>query len=242
MTIGLSHAAELVRQYPSHNIDQRCVDNLHMLMELRDNAVHLQNATVSLSKRLQEVGSAALKNFARAVTSWFGVDLSRFNFYLMPLAFHAPTAMMESLTHGHQPEAVRKLLQYIADKEREHPSDETKDFNVTLQVELRFIRTAGIAAAPVRVARGPDAVRVEMAEEDVRRNFPWEYNTLREELKKKYPNFRQDKRFYDLKAELERDQRLCHVRYLDPAKPNGSQKKFYSRNIIAAFDPHYNQV
>jgi hypothetical protein len=242
MTIGLAKAADIVQQYETDNIDQRCIDSLHMLTEIRDNSVHWHNVSPGLSKRIQEVGSAALKNFARAVQRWFGMDLSRFNFYLMPLAFHAPSAIVESLADKRQPAATSKLLNYFADMERQHPSDETKDFNVSLKVELRLVRTTGADAAPVRVWNGPEAVPVQWTEEDIRRAYPWDYTTLTGELRGRYVGFIQSRQYHELRAEIEGDERLCRVRYLDPAKPRSGKKKFYSPNILAEFDKYYIRI
>jgi hypothetical protein len=242
MTIGVATAADLVRQYEADGIDQRCIDNLQMLMEIRDNSIHLYNVSPGLSKRIQEVGSAALKNFARAVQRWFGADLSRFNFYLMPLAFHAPAAMVESLADDRQPAATSRLLNYFAEREREHPSDEAEDFNVTLQVELRFVRTTGADAAPVRVARDPGAVPVQWDEDAILRAYPWDYETLNERLRDRYSDFVQNQRYHRLRNEIEQDERLCRIRYLDPAKPKSGKKKFYSPNILTQFDRHYTRA
>lgn len=213
-----------------------------MLMEIRDNSVHLHNVSSGLNRRIQEIGSAALKNFARASQRWFGLDLSRFNFYLMPLAFLPPSATLESLAHESQPASTRKLLNYFAQMEREHPSDETKEFNVTLQVELRLVRTTGADAATIKVGKEPGAVRVEWSDEDVRRAYPWDYKTLNNELKRRYADFSQDRRYNQLRAEIESDQQLCRVRYLDPAKPRSGRKKFYSPNIVNEFDKHYTRA
>jgi hypothetical protein len=213
-----------------------------MLAEIRDNSVHLHNVSPGLSKRIQEIGSAALKNFASAVQRWFGADLSRYNFYLMPLAFHSSSAIAESLADERQPAAARKLLNYFAQLEREHPSDETKDFNVTLQVELRLVRTTGADAALVQVGKRPKAVPVEWAEEDFRRTYPWDYPTLSGKLRDRYTDFIQNQRYHELRTEIESDERLCRIRYLDPAKPKSGRKKFYSPNIITEFDRHYKRA
>jgi len=87
MTIDGMRAAALVRGYPTHNIDDACIDNLTLLADVRDSCVHLALIGPGLGKRIQEVGSASLRNFVRATEMWFKRDLSRFNFFLMPLAF-----------------------------------------------------------------------------------------------------------------------------------------------------------
>ena len=241
MTIGLDRAAELVRSYGNNGIDQRGVENLALLREIRDNSVHLHNVSAGLGKRIQEVGSAALKNFVVSAENWFGVDLGRYNFYLMPLAFHSPSEVVESLRSDKQPEAVRRLLGRIAEAERDNPSDESATFNVTMQVQLKFVRTSSADALPVRITRGdPDAVAVTLTEDDIRKNFPWDYAVLTQCLKSRYTDFVQNKDYHAVRKPLEDEQRFCRVRYLDPSKPSrGPKKKFYSPGILAEFDRHY---
>ena len=71
MTISLNRAAGLVRSYSANGIDVRCAENLNLLQEIRDNAIHLYNVSPGLGKRIQEVGSATLKNFVAAAEKWF---------------------------------------------------------------------------------------------------------------------------------------------------------------------------
>ena len=241
ITIGIDRAAALVRNYGSNGIDQHCVENLSLLREIRDNSVHLHNVSAGLGKRMQEVGSAALKNFVAATEKWFGVDLDHYNFYLMPLAFHSPSEVIESLRSDKHPKAVRKLLDCIAEAERDNPSDQSATFNVTMQVQFKFVRTSGDEALPVRITRDdPDAVAVTVTEDDIRKHFPWDYAELTQSLKSRYADFLQNNTYHAVRKPLEDDERFCRVRYLDPSKPSkGSRKRFYSPGILREFDQHY---
>ena len=64
--------------------------NILAVIEMRDNAVHFYNKSYLFSQRLQEVGSALVKNYVSAIKDWFDEDLAEFNFFLMPLSFVAP--------------------------------------------------------------------------------------------------------------------------------------------------------
>jgi len=239
MTIGLDRAIALVRELQSDSIDDRCVQNLNLLTEIRDNSVHLHNISPGLSQRIQEVGSAALRNYVIAAEQWFNVDLSDFNFYLMPLSFHSPTSVVESLRSERHPISVRNLLEHIANTEREHPSDEAADFNVTLQIQLRFVRTGSLDAIPVQITRDTAAVPVQVSEENIRRSFPWDFRTLVTHLRGRYRDFKQDTNFYRIKREIERTERFSKPRYLDPARPKSGKKTFYSPGILSEFDRHF---
>lgn len=241
LTIGINRAIELVRHYSTDKIDARCIENLHLLVEIRDSAIHFHNISAGLGKRIQEVGSASIRNYVRAIEDWFKVDLDKFNFYIMPLTFHSPSDVVESLRSENHPQAVKNLLERIAEAERDNPSDEEAAYNVTMRVQLKFVRTSGEDAIRVRIARGdPKAIAVILSEADIRKTFPWTYAELASRLNARYSDFLQNNHYHEIRKPLEEDERLCRVRFLDPSKPGKSSKmRFYSPNIIAEFDKHY---
>lgn len=238
MTIEAMRGAALVKQYITDNIDAACIDNLELLAEIRDTCIHLRIVGPGLGKRIQEVGSASLRNFVQAAEKWFKVDLSRYNFFLMPLAFHGPAEAVTSLTTERRAEA-KKLLEYIASTEKKHAGGEASAFNVTLQIELKFQRTAHPEAIPVRIA--PDGIPVTVSEADVRNRYPWSYVKLGEKLTARYADFSQNAKYHTVRRALESDSRFCHTRLLNPDNARGGSKKFYNPNIVAEFDKHYRQ-
>ena len=79
-----------------------------------------------------------------------------------------------------------------------------------------------------------------IAEEYIRKTFPWDYVELTKKLRKRYSNFVMNNTFHKIKRDIEADERLCRTRYLDPSKPSkGMCKKFYNSNILAEYDRHY---
>jgi len=156
MTIGLANAIGTVQAYAKDGVDQYCAENVGLLMEVRDNAVHFQNASKGLKKRVQEIGSASLRNFANASKSWFGRDLSSYDFALMPFAFESPTGVIQTVFADDAKGAQGKLHKLLAEAERQYPFDPSKPFNVGVAVELRFVRKAAENAIPVRVAAPDD--------------------------------------------------------------------------------------
>ncbi|MCI1753547.1 MAG: hypothetical protein LKM36_11990, partial [Flavobacteriales bacterium] len=71
-------------------IDRILKDHLTALVELRDNAIHLMNDSPMVKVKVQEVGTATLRNYLELAKGWFNSDLSRYNFYLMPMSFFHP--------------------------------------------------------------------------------------------------------------------------------------------------------
>jgi hypothetical protein len=147
--------------------------------------------------------------------------------------------VFESLAAPRQRAAARKLLARIADAEKQHPSDEKRDYNVTLQVELKFVRTKGADAMPVQVSHDASALPVRLSEEDIHQAFPWNYKMLIRKLKERFSDIVMNSDFYRLKAKIEAGERFCKVRYLDPGNPKSGKKRFYNPNIVAEFDSHY---
>ena len=73
------------------NIDKRCIENIELLNIIRNNAIHLVNKDRELASIVYEIGSANLKNYIEFVIENFNKDLSKYNFYLMPLSFYKVT-------------------------------------------------------------------------------------------------------------------------------------------------------
>lgn len=154
MVIGLDKAAALVCGFSNNSIDEDRAANMELLKEIRDNAVHLRNLDPALSKRVQEAGSASLRNFMHAAQTWFDFDLSDYNFYLMSIAFFAPTEIVDSVK-ANRPTAARNLLDFIADSETRQSDG---DYSVTMNVELNFVRSKGPKAVDVKLSRNPNAI------------------------------------------------------------------------------------
>lgn len=173
MTIGLGTAANTVQEYDDDGIDNLCVANLILLTEIRDNAVHLHNKSKGLQKRIHEIGSASLRNFARSAKDWFGMDLSAYNFFLMPLAFESPTGVLEAAFADIGTGATAKLAQLLLDHQDRYPFDPEKPFNVGIEIQMRFVRKPTPEAMPVEMGKGnPKAVPIVISEEDALKAFP----------------------------------------------------------------------
>jgi hypothetical protein len=236
MTIDVGRATRLVHSYASDNIDAACVENLNLLMVIRDNCIHLTEVRPGLAKRIHDIGSASLRNFVHATQRWFTVDLRRFNFYLMPLAFQSPADVIADLMRA-QPPAARKLLEYIAAAEAQHPSNDEREFNVTMGIELRFVRSQSPDAIPVRL--GKAGIEVHLSESDIRAKWPLRYDTLTKTLRERYTDFVANDKYHKARKPLEHDLRFCYVRRLDPERAGSGALKLYSAAIVPEFDKHY---
>ncbi len=240
VTIGLFTAHDrLVNDY-SDTIAPVVRTNLEALGEIRDNSVHFMNPGLEVTRKVQEIGTATLKNYVNALRQWFGVDMSRFNFFLMPLAFFSDFRAADGLVLNAE---ERQLIDYVAGLQQQQGRDDVaNDFNLSLEIDVKIKRKSSPSAAPlVRVTDDPNAVTVQFEEKDIREQYPWDYKILTKRLSDRYSDFKNNQTYHQVRQKLENDQRYCTVRLLDPGNPKSSQKKFYSPNIIKEFDGHYSR-
>jgi len=69
--------------------------------------------------------------------------------------------------------------------------------------------------------------------------LPFDYRSLTNALKKRYEDFVENKQYHKLRKEIEKEDKFCLVRLLDPRKKSSTKKRFFNANIFAEFDKHY---
>lgn len=239
ITFGLTYLAGKLLQDPNSGLEKPCHSNLIALVEIRDNAAHFFNKDLYFGRRILEVGTASLRNYLQLATEWFQVDLSRYNFFLMPISFYHgfETAAPSSLTH--YPDQVRRLIQYLDSLEVEDQAEENPRQHVALHLETRLVRAKDTAALAFRWTDDPAAPEVNVREEDVLKNYPMSYSDLTQSMRRRYSNFVENKHFHRLKQEIEKEAKYAIVRLLNPANPKTPRQRFYNANILQAFDKHY---
>ena len=209
--------------------------NIEALVEIRDNSVHFINEDLRLSKRIQEIGTATIKNYLRLIVRWFAFDLSIYHFYLMPLAFIREHNRAEAITLNRQ---EVKFLKFFESQNIEN-DDEAQDFNFSLDIEICLKKVSNIHGPAVRVTNDENALPVRMTEEDIRDRYPWSYTVLTKRLSKRYVDFKANKHYHDIRKRFYSDPRYCNTRYLDPGNPKSQKKIFFDPNIVKESDRHY---
>ncbi|MDW8332488.1 MAG: DUF3644 domain-containing protein [Cyclobacteriaceae bacterium] len=216
-------------------LDQAAGKNLEALIELRDSVVHFYNPSPLFAQRLQELGAASVKNFTSAIADWFRRDLGGFKFFLMPLSFvELPDTTEVVVLNPHE----KRFLAFLNSLEPK-TSDPASRYAVTVNIELRFTKSKAKDALPVQVTDDPNAPAVQLTEEDTRKRYPWNYEKLNEECKKRYEGFKINAEYHALRRALLKDKRYCYVRELDPGNPKSAKKPFFSPNILREFDKHF---
>lgn len=221
------------------HLDQTVWKNLELLIELRDCAIHFYNKAGTLPLRLQEIGAASLKNFVTAVRAWFDRDLTKYNFFLMPLSFMTLPAKAEGIVLNAE---EKKFLSFI-DSMDTGPQEPDSPYSVTINIDIKFTRSTAKDAPGIQVTTDPNAPQVRLTDTQIKDNYPWDYERLTEECRKRYPDFKAVQKYHDLRKKLLADKRKRYgmERYLDPDNTKSSKKSFYSPNIIQELDKHYSQ-
>lgn len=55
-------------------LEKAAQENLLSLIEIRDNAAHLINKDLYIARRVQEIGTASLRNYLLLASDWFKLD------------------------------------------------------------------------------------------------------------------------------------------------------------------------
>ena len=107
---------------------------------------------------------------------------------------------------------------------------------------LAMVASKAKDALGVQVTNNPNAPEVRLTEEQVREKYPWDYDQLTAECRKRYTGFKSDQKYHNCRKKLAGDKRFSHVRELDPGNPKSAKKPFFNANILAEFDKIYTRA
>ena len=233
-TIGMGAAIAYLESKPTTRLPAEVRGNLEALLEVRDNAVHFENAGFSLAKHVLEVGTACVRNFIELAKRWFNQDLSAYSLYLMPIGFLSAQAATAVAVGGNE----GRLVSYLRNLSAAQNTTTTgaAGFHIALNVNLTFKRSATDAVSTFALTNDPSAPNVFLTEEDIRAKYPWDYKQLLIACGSRYCDFKGSQEFHALRRPLLEDSRYARMRFLDPGNLKSSKKVFHSPNILPMFD------
>ncbi len=231
-TISISDA--LIRLSNQKKISKNLVDSIESIIELRDNAVHFINEK-SMVKEIQELGFACIKNYMSIIRKWYlEIDLSDYNFYLMPLAYVDSKVYADTVITSES----QNYIDFIKSKLEE--KDETdEEFDIAISIDISFNKTNSFEG--LGFVYHKDGVKINLSEEDIKLRFPLTHNKIINSAKSRYSNFKADSSFRSLIKEVKKNPHLHYLRKLDTDNTKEKGKPFYSSNIWQVFDEHYNK-
>jgi hypothetical protein len=237
MTLGIGSLAASALESKCDGFSKECSGNLELLTELRDNCVHLVCNDLALAQKVLEIGTAALKNYMSLAARWFGVNFSKYNFFLMPISFFHGYAAVADIVALPQNEQARRFLAYLDSVDTSE--DEGSAHNILLRIETRVVKGKGTDGVPVRWTDDPAAPALAVREESLLETYPYDNADLAKKLKERYVDFKQDSVFQKYKAPLLDDPKYCRRRLYNPKRPKSGSKNFFSSEVFKVFDKHY---
>ena len=214
-------------------ISSNVIENILMLIEIRDNSIHFINSNNDLMKyKLYTVCVATIKNYYHLIEKWFSnFELSKYNFYITPINF---SGIDENVETANLDIAQKNFINYL----EMAASGATKDdFDVCIKTELRFTKVETDEALLLKYAQEGKKVNVELSDEIFKKMYPLTYSEMCAKFKKKY-GLKINNFFNRAKKVLEQNEICCKARYLNPNK-KGICKMFYNGNFI---DKLYEQM
>ncbi len=231
ITIGLP-AAILRLSRTGETLGNNLIKSIKSLIELRDNAIHFHN-TNEISKQIQELGFACIKNYMNLIKEWdIDIDLSQYNFYLMPLAYVDSKIDSESILT----DEVKNYLNFLNSKVSE--TDESdKKFDVAIGIDISFKKATALDGIGMKYEK--DGVPITLSEEDITKRFPLTHEEVRITAATRYSNFKYNNVFHGHMKIIKTNEKLCHTRQLDPNNSLSTSKTFYSTNVWQELDKKY---
>lgn len=234
MTIGLFEAVNRLDKL-GKKVNSNLLKSIESIIELRDNAIHFHNEK-SISKELQELGFACIKNYMSIVKNWeLEIDLTKYNFYLMPLAYVDSKVSAESVIT----DEIAKYLDFVKSKVNESDNEDI-EYDVAIAIDIQF-KKSNTFEDGLPIKYDANGVAIALSEEDIRKKFPLDYKDITDTASSRYLDFSRNKSFHAHMRTIKANEKLCYTRKLDPKSKNSQKKEFYSSNVWQVLDSHYSR-
>lgn len=233
MTISLAESIYRLRA-KNETLSLNLIKSLFALIELRDNAIHFHNDS-EIEKEIQELGFACIKNFMELIKKWEPkVNLSNYNFYLMPLAYVDSKIEANAILT----DEVKNYLNYLKKKVSETDGEDL-DFSVAIGIDISFKKNTTLEGIGMRY--DSDGVPINLSEEDITKKYPLTYNEIVQKSRKRYKDFKQNSDFHSIMREIKKEDKFAHNRKLDPKSAKSQIKTFFNPNVWQELDKHYSK-
>lgn len=236
-TISLYKSLSILQSSAKSTLPDPVKSNLLALSEVRDNASHFITASSILRAQVMAISLASVKNFILLAKEWFDVDLADRISLVLPLAFLAPAAKVESVVVNSE---EGRLIDYLRELAQTAESEESP-YDVAVKVDIRLKRSNLQSATKVQVVNDPNATAVVLTEENILELYPWNYKALCKLLADRYSDFTINAKFHTLRESMSGDTKYAWNRLFDPTNPKSGRKRFFSQAVLSQFDKHYSK-
>ncbi len=217
-------------------IDSNLKKSLEILMEIRDNSIHFVNSSKLFEKYMLEIAIASLKNYSLLIKEWFNRSLDEFDLFLIPLAFNLPkTFNIDNLKN--ETVSHKRLLEYISTQKQN--IDKESQYSINVVIDLKVERNKN--GLSVKFDKNGIPVMID-SEEVFKNKYPLDYNSMIEQCRTRYSNFKTNIQFHEIKNKICSENDFKGIKYLDHNKNKGIKKDYYSSNIFKELDKHYTKI
>lgn len=228
-TISILEALRILEA--KNEISNGLKGNVESLIEFRDNAIHFINEN-EYSKVLQELGFACIKNYVLILKQWnVTQNLNKYNLYLMPLAYVDNKLDVDAVSSSEYKNFLNLIRQKLSD---ESAGDE---YDIAIKIDVEFQKGNSFDAVGFKYEK--DGVAINLSEEDFRKRYPLTYVEVTDKARKRYSDFKQNKRFNEIMSQIKKNEKLYYERRLDNQNPKSQKKGFYSSNIWKELDENF---
>lgn len=212
-------------------ISNNLKENLNVLIEIRDNAIHFINKSNSIKEKLYSICAASVKNYVKILQEWFNnISIKKYNFFVTPLNFDTALRNYEAISKNTAENNLLNYLELIT-----NTSNENDKYDILVNVDIKFSKNNSNnsnEAILLKYASDGRKINIELNDEVFKKMYPFSNQEIIKKIKEKQNNFKQDKYFNIIKKRLQKDEICCKARYLDVVNKNGKPRYYYNGNFV----------
>lgn len=208
-------------------ISNNLKENINLLIEIRDNAIHLINNN-SLKIKLYKICAASIRNYALLIEKWFPeIDIKKINFFITPLNFSEATENYSTINLN---VAQRSFLNYI--EIASNTSNEQDEYDLLINVDVKFVKNSVDESVLLKYAKEGKKIEIELTEDMFKKMYPFDNKQIIEKIKERKPDIKINPEFNKIKKKLQGEEKCCKARYLDFVNKKGGKKMYYNSGFI----------
>lgn len=218
-------------------ISNNLKDNINILIEIRDNAIHLLNRSSNIKEKLYSICAASIKNYVKIFDMWFNsIKIDKYNFFITPLNFDTVIKNYDTLSTS---VAERNLLNYL--ELAANSSSEGDEFDILVNVDIKVSKSSIDEAVLLKYASDGKKINIELNDEMFKKMYPFTNEQIIQMIRKKQADFKQGTKFNTIKKRLQKEEICCKARYLDVVNKRGNSRYYYNSNFVNKVLEEYNK-
>lgn len=211
LTIDIVNAIRML------SLDDSVYENMKILLEIRDSAVHFYNDE-DIARVIYTLGAASIKNYQKLVKNWFDKSLLDYNFYILPLGFSYPFKTISLVDLKSKPEAVKNLLTMV--DETKSKVNEAENFFFTCEIPIKVISAKKIIEDPditVSIDQEAENATVIIKNKSLVDQYPLTYKEIQKKVRLEVLNYNY-KKFREIISNMKGNKKYSVYNFRDKMK------------------------